>query len=201
MVEAAPACPSPPPSGSARHRSGGSCGSGCSCLAPCSPPPLPARSARPLLCQAGPFPLCRSFPFHPTLLKHFSLCSSFSSYPDRGGLELLARGPEAGGGDRLAAGSVAPHCLGQEAKATGLSGIPPPAAGKGLNGLVPDCPKVSHPESPHPLSPNSLLFPIQPQNNPNSGNALREVETFRVDNAKRKKYKNLKLSWWNSVVL
>lgn len=48
-VEAAPGCPSPPPSGSARHRSGGNCGRGCSCLALRSPPPLPARSVWPLL--------------------------------------------------------------------------------------------------------------------------------------------------------
>lgn len=34
----------------------------------------------------------------PTLFKHFSLCGSLSSYPDWGGLELLADSPAAGGG-------------------------------------------------------------------------------------------------------
>lgn len=63
MVEAAPACPSPPPSGSARHRSGGNCSSGCSSdsvlSAPSSSQFSPASSP-----PKGTFPSVSLLPFH-----------------------------------------------------------------------------------------------------------------------------------------
>lgn len=119
MVEAAPACPSPPPSGSARHRSGGNCSSGCSSdsvlSAPSSSQFSPASSP-----PKGTFSSVSLLPFH-----HF--------YTPETPLPLLllftvfglgrpqTLGPKAGGRDL--AGCLLPRaslCLGQEAKDTGL---------------------------------------------------------------------------------
>lgn len=163
MAEAAPGCPSPPLSGSARHRSGGNCGRGCPCLALCSPPPLPARSVRPLLCQGGPLPLCRSLP-SPLLhsrntspsvapFHHIRIGEASNSWP---AAPRLGAGP---------AGCTLPRSAlsgsgGQRHRVERGSSLLPRLLGKGTSGLVLAGPRAPPPPPPPRITPSPLPQPL-----------------------------------------
>lgn len=185
VVKPAPASSSMPlPASLKLCAEGGHRGSGCSSDSLGSAPTL-ARSSPPVLLPRGLFPLCLSLRL-PSLLTYFLFCCSFSLYPDGEGWKSW---PTAQTWQAL--GSLVPHSVWvRRPKPQGRKGFFPKLR-KGVNELVSDCPKVVPPTLSFPppviLSfVSQLLFPVQPQNKWNSRNAMRRVETFRVDNAKGK---------------
>ena len=149
-----------------RHRSSGNRSGGRSCDW-CSPPLLSSQLSQAGSPPRGTFPpLCLSFPSSttPTGQKHFSLCCSFSSYPDREASNSWLSAPRLGAArpgwatSSLACVSVSvrkPKTYGAGAGLQAEEYLP--RLGKRRLLAIPRLPKSAPPpESPHPLSPNSL---------------------------------------------